>query len=152
MNHLIPKNVAKCPECGGHLYADILERDTETGAPTREGFEIECEGEECFEHRWWQSDWQDVFDAAYDWTVKLCRGGPIKLAEHKPDGEFVDHLNDPWHRLECAALDAVEKLTPRADTGERGDVEAARMDLLEALDELDAARRADASKPTERDG
>ena len=81
----VPKEIAVCPECGGELYAQACEYETETGIPTECGIELSCEKDdeamarwekdktglpmsEFGVHRWWQSDWQPVIDAVTKWA------------------------------------------------------------------------------------
>ena len=83
----LPESVAICPECGGKLTIDCNEWDSKTGVPTELGFDVNCEvDEENLDtwmynddddrdmrevgHRFWQSDWQPVRDAVWEWIKK----------------------------------------------------------------------------------
>lgn len=63
----MPKTVAVCPECGGNLHVESGEWIEETGVPTIGALYIDCENEESERHRYWQSDWQSIFNAVEKW-------------------------------------------------------------------------------------
>lgn len=77
---VVPSDIAVCPECGDTLYAECVEWNEETGRPSGgEGIDIDCgrdvDGEDeidddlVFDHKWHQSDWQDVVDAVREWAM-----------------------------------------------------------------------------------
>jgi len=81
----VPSYVAVCPECGSTLTIQNDEWNRRTGMPTQSGFTTNCDREEelldkwtanddddrsigeAGGHRWWQSDWQPVRDAIWNW-------------------------------------------------------------------------------------
>lgn len=80
----LPKEIAVCPECGSELYIECYEWNSQTGFPTRAGFQVHCKQEDKevddwmnndndhrtsreVMHRHWQSDWQPVIDRVWNW-------------------------------------------------------------------------------------
>lgn len=79
-DEVLPYKAERCPECGGRLYLEFDEWETETGKPTEVGVHVRCRDErptarrgEPGYHRFWQSDWQDVITAARRWAQKYVR-------------------------------------------------------------------------------
>lgn len=74
---IVPREVGKCPECGGALEVEVVEWDAETGVPTIGGLSIGCReeslNEEAEHHRHWQSDWQDAIDEVSHWARENIR-------------------------------------------------------------------------------
>ena len=58
----IPAAVACCPECGGCLFAEAEQWETETGRPTIGGLYVDCEKIMVKPHSYWQSQWQTVIN------------------------------------------------------------------------------------------
>lgn len=70
----IPKDIAKCPECGSDLFAVSIDNVIESGAPVVGGLYVECKADQdAMEHRYLQMDWQPVVDA----VVKWCRAEEV---------------------------------------------------------------------------
>lgn len=70
---VIPRDVAECPECGGHLTAKSCAYDEESGVAFAAEMQIDCENERWdddsgMNHAWRQSDWQPVIDIIRKWT------------------------------------------------------------------------------------
>jgi predicted nucleic acid-binding Zn-ribbon protein len=80
---MVPPAVAVCPECGGRLYLDVVEWESDSGRPTDGGVHVDCEREpdpdddspeaEDAEHRSWQSDWMPVMDRVTAWARRHVR-------------------------------------------------------------------------------
>ncbi len=80
----IPRVVAKCPECGGHLYVQGTEWESDSRKPTEFGVEVECENEPDLDdpdfwekcHRHWQGEWMPVLDHVTRWARRFIRVVP----------------------------------------------------------------------------
>lgn len=97
-----------CPECGGKLYADIVEWETETGIPTDGGVTVHCETEDAelgaaldddsidddylktLMHRHWQSEWQPIIDQ----ITRYCQETPWVAQEVLKSG-YSDSVYKP---------------------------------------------------------
>ena len=67
----VPKDVAVCPECGGRLYAESCEWESETGKPSIGGLYVSCEHESFKRddgHRHWQIDWMPTQFIVENWA------------------------------------------------------------------------------------
>lgn len=64
---LVPTDICTCPECGAPLWVESIEWNEETGAPTKGGLNVDCTEDKAGEHRYWQSDWQEIVDAVERW-------------------------------------------------------------------------------------
>lgn len=77
----VPSRVAVCPECGGGLFLQVNEWETDTGAPTDGGIDLDCERAPDFDdpdyddkcHRNWQGEWQPVYDRVTAWARRHVR-------------------------------------------------------------------------------
>jgi hypothetical protein len=71
----VPVPGLECPECGSRVEVGVEAWETDTGIPAEEGCYVGCEmedeGEE--EHRYLQSDWQEVRDKATAWAIRALR-------------------------------------------------------------------------------
>lgn len=66
----IPKDIAVCPECGGRLYAESTEWQSDTGKPTIGGLYIQCEHESFKrddDHRRYFCDWYPTMVIIETW-------------------------------------------------------------------------------------
>lgn len=71
----VPVPGLECPECGSRVEVGVEAWETDTGIPAEEGCYVGCEmeGEGEEEHRYFQSDWQEVRDKATAWAVRALR-------------------------------------------------------------------------------
>jgi hypothetical protein len=71
----VPVPGLECPECGSRVEVGVEAWETDTGIPAEDGCYVGCEmedeGEE--EHRYLQSDWQEVRDKATAWAIRTLR-------------------------------------------------------------------------------
>lgn len=71
----------RCPECGGSLYAEFQQWDSEAGLVDIDACEIGCVDEDDdpdYElgedwHQYYQCDWQPVIDDAREWLKDLMK-------------------------------------------------------------------------------
>ena len=63
----VPREIAKCPECGSELQAKSNGWVAATGQPNGSDIDVYCANDPDLNHRFWQSDWQPVMDAIRKW-------------------------------------------------------------------------------------
>lgn len=82
----IPREIAVCPYCGGQLYFEVDEWDTDTRVPTEAGVHVSCEHEDEPEPNHYQMPYVyllPVKGRVYRWLVRTGYTVP----QHTPEEE-----------------------------------------------------------------
>ena len=95
----VPKHIVVCPECANQIEInDIVEWDAVTGEISEAGFYECCKGDvfHGISHKYFQSDWQPVYDKIHKWLSENYRIGDVMT--HTINGEKLEDAFDIWVR------------------------------------------------------